>query len=108
MLLQRLAEYGRSRISATPRMYKKTAVPWIIDIDRRGEFLGFVSTFEEGDRWNRGTEYLTPHIGRSSAVRAKLFVDTGEYVLGIPRSTSRPERIAEAHRAFTALVEEAN
>jgi CRISPR-associated protein Csd1 len=40
-------------------------------------------------------------------IKAKLINDTGEYVLGIPREKSKPERIAKCHEAYKALVQEA-
>ena len=45
-------------------------------------------------------------VTRTVGVKAKLLVDTAEYVLGIARETSKPARVAQAHQAFIDLVEE--
>jgi CRISPR-associated protein Csd1 len=47
---------------------------------------------------------VVPHILRSSGIKPKLLADNGEYVLGVARPTSKPERVAEAHRQFTELA----
>jgi len=85
-------------------MYIKTPIRWLIDLDRDGNLLGFVATEGRGGKRDRGKDFLAPHIGRSSGVRAKLLADTGEYVLGIAREKSDPARVQQCHQAFVELV----
>jgi CRISPR-associated protein Csd1 len=79
-----------------PAMYGETKVAWHIILSSEG-------TFEEA---KRGTPMIAPHIGRSSGVKPKLLADTGEYVLGIPKETSKPERVKECHEQFKTLVQQ--
>jgi CRISPR-associated protein Csd1 len=103
MLLEKLSEYAE-RFDLPPTMYQKTPIRWLIDLDRDGNLLGFVAIEGKGGKNDRGKEFLAPHIGRSSGVKAKLLADNGEYVLGIPREKSKPERVEECHRQFVNLV----
>ena len=103
MLLQRLCEYA-DRLDATPVMYLTSPVRWLIDLDSAGHLVGFVKTDGAGKKKDRGKEFCVPHVGRSSGVRAKLLADNGEYVLGVAREKSKPERVAECHEAFVAEV----
>jgi CRISPR-associated protein Csd1 len=103
MLLQKLSEYAE-RLDLPPNMYIKTPIRWLLDLDCEGNLMGFVATEGGGGKRDRGKEFLTPHIGRSSGVRAKLLADTGEYVLGIPRAKSKSVRVEQCHQAFVELV----
>lgn len=103
MLLQRLNEYA-VRLELPPPMYLKTPIKWIIDLNLSGEFQGFVSTIGKGDRNDRGKEFMSPHIGRSSGVKAKLLADSGEYVLGIARDEAKQERVKKCHQAFINIL----
>jgi CRISPR-associated protein Csd1 len=102
VLLQKLSEYAE-RLELPPAMYIKTPIRWLLDLDREGNLMGFVAT-EGGGKRDRGKEFLAPHIGRASGVRAKLLADTGEYALGIPRAKSKPARVEQCHQAFVELV----
>jgi CRISPR-associated protein Csd1 len=86
-------------------MYIKTAIRWLIDLDRSGRLVGFVKTEGTGKKNDRGKEFYAPHIGRSSGVRAKLLADNGEYVVGLAREKSKPERVQQCHEAFVAEVQ---
>lgn len=104
MLLQRLVEYS-GRIPSTPIMYQKTAIKWLVDIDGGGKLLGIVPTADTEKKNDRGREFQAPHIGRAAGIKAKLLADNGEYVFGLPRETSDPERVKECHAAFKELIE---
>jgi len=106
MLLQRLVEYYE-RIPSTPVMYNKLAVKWVIDIDDNGNFLGMPPTSDSGKKNDRGKEFQTPHIGKSSGIKAKLLADNGEYVLGKAREGSDVEKVMKRHNAFIKLIETA-
>jgi len=99
MLLQRLSEYA-GRLDLAPPMYLKTAIRWLIDLDPAGRFLGFVKTEGSGKKNDRGKEFYAPHTARSAGVKPKLLADNGEYVLGVAREKSKPERVEHCHQAF--------
>lgn len=103
MLLQRLCEYSE-RLDLAPPMYLKTPIRWLIDLDIDGNLLGFVVTQGKGGKLDRGKEFLAPHVGRSSGVRAKLLADNAEYVLGLPRPKSKKTRVVACHKAFVETV----
>ena len=106
MLLEKLCEYSE-RLELPPPMYIKTRIRWILDLDRTGSFLGFVSTSSEtAGKKDRGKEFQAPYTLRSSGVAAKLLADNAEYVLGICRAKSKPHRVAECHQGFVNLVKE--
>lgn len=106
MLLQRLLEYS-TRIPSTPTMYVKMAIKWIIDIDMEGKFQGMVSTSDGGKRNDRGKEFFSPFIGRSSGVKAKLLADNGEYVLCKAREDADKNDVLKRNKAFIELVKKA-
>lgn len=107
MLLEKLSEYA-DRLDLPPPMYQKTPIRWLIDLDSKGNLIGFVPTSSEGKKGKseRGKEYEAPHIGRASGVKAKLLADNGEYVLGLARDKSKQTRVNECHQAFIEQIRE--
>ncbi len=103
MLLEKLVEYSQ-RLDLAPTMYQKMRIRWLIDLDSDGRVKGFVSQEGEGRRGRRGIERLAPHAQRTSAIRAKLLADNGEYVLGLPKNDGDAEKVAMRHEAFVAKV----
>lgn len=103
MLLERLCAYSE-RLDLPPTMYLKTPIRWLIDLDGAGNFVSFVETEGGGGKRDRGKEFLAPHIGRSSGIRAKLLADNGEYVLGLARDKKKQDRVNECHQAFVEQV----
>ncbi|HHW44209.1 MAG TPA: type I-C CRISPR-associated protein Cas8c/Csd1 [Desulfotomaculum sp.] len=100
-MLHRLKEYADG-LNLPPAMYKKTAVPWIVDLDGDGRLLGFVPT-SSGKKKDRGKELVVPHPGsRTSGIKANLLADKAEYALGVYKDNKSRER----HQAFVALVNE--
>lgn len=102
MILTKLNEYADNRMSLPPAMYGETKVAWLINLSTEGVFEGWSCLKTREAR--RGKSMIAPHIGRTVAVKPKLLADTGEYVLGIGRANSKPERVAECHKQFKALV----
>jgi len=102
MLLQRLVEYS-GRLDLPPSNYLKRVVHWFIELDAKGNFRGMQATGDFKDRQNLKHLNL-PHVMRSVAVRSKLLSDNGEYVLGIGREGSKPERISKQHESFVGTV----
>lgn len=112
MLLQALREYakrgeGGGSASALPSMYQETPIKWLIDLDKDGNLLepGFITLVgDEGKKGDRGKRFAAPHAMKTVAIRAKLLVDNGEYVLGVAREKSKPARVKDCHEAFVEEI----
>jgi CRISPR-associated protein Csd1 len=105
MILTKLYEYAENRMKLPPAMYGETKVAWHIILSSEGTFEGFVCL--KSKEAKRGTPMIAPHIGRAGkVVRPKLLADTGEYVLGISKETSKPEKAKECHTQFKTLVQQ--
>ena len=99
MLLEKLREYSFRLSELPPPGYDRTPIRWLIQLDRQGNCLGFVTT-TSGRKKDRGKFFLAPAVMKTSGVKASLLVGNGEYVLGKPRAKSDPERVARCHEAF--------
>jgi CRISPR-associated protein Csd1 len=104
MILTKLKEYADNRMQGQlpPPMYGKTSIAWLISLTPEGNYEGLVSLKTKEAK--RGISTVAPHIGRTVGVKPKLLADTGEYVLGIGRAASKPERVAECHEQFKQLI----
>ena len=86
-------------------MYQPTPIKWLIDLDLKGNFRGFVTQVsEEGKKRERGKIMAAPAAMKSVNVRATLLTGNGEYVLGIPREKTKPDRVKKCHDAFVEEV----
>jgi CRISPR-associated protein Csd1 len=105
MILTKLKEYADNRMEGElpPPMYGKTSIAWWISLTPEGSYEGFISLKTKENK--RGEPTIAPHIGRTVGVKPKLLADTGEYVLGIGRATSKPERVVDCHEQFKQLVQ---
>lgn len=105
MILTKLKEYADNRMEGElpPPMYGKTSIAWWISLTPEGNYEGFVSLKTKENK--RGEPTIAPHIGRTVGVKPKLLADTGEYVLGIGRTTSKPDRVTDCHEQFKQLVQ---
>ena len=103
MQLTKLVEYANTQMNLPPEMYLRTKVSWLIALKLDGTLVEFIPL--EADTTLQQGEFVVPHIQRSSSIKPKLLADNGEYVLGIARIGSNPQRVAEAHRQFKALVQ---
>ncbi len=109
MILQRLKEYADRTGIVPPPMYERTPIPWLVNLDEDGRFLGIIRTTGGGKR-DRGTTYVAPAVSRSGKkIAPNLLSDRADYALGY-RGVGDDERsdakTQEAHRRFCALVRE--
>ena len=105
MLLEKLAQYFERLEDQAPAMYVKTRIRSLIELDSEGRFHGLLAT--EGGmkgKKDRGKRFFAPHLGRSSAIQAKLLADNAEYVLGLARDREKQKRVDECHQAFVEEV----
>jgi len=103
MILSKLKDYAEDRMSLPPTMYGETKVAWWISLTEAGCYEGVICLKTKEAK--RGTPTIAPHIGRTVGVKPKLLADTGEYVLGMGRITSKPERVVECHEQFKQLLQ---
>lgn len=108
MLLQKLKEYADTRMSLPPSLYDTKPVRYIVELDGTGKLRSPhpIDTADPASKQTRrGTNLPIPQVGRTSGVKPFLLVDHAEYVLGIPREKSTPEKAAAYYAAYCALVE---
>ncbi len=105
MLLQELVRYSE-RLKLPPKLYSGSPVRYIIDIDREGHYVGLVDTLDRSNQaTRRGVVRPVPFVKGTVNVRPLLLAQNGEYVLGVARPESRPDRVAKCHEAFAELTE---
>jgi len=107
-MLSVLAKFADT-LDLPARMYALTPVSWEIELDSEGELLQVDPVFVTITKKKKGQEVeeevlgekrSAPHISRNAA-RAKLIVDTAEYVLGLGS-----ERAATYFQLYCQLVQE--
>lgn len=102
MFLQRLTEYAE-RLDLPPTLYAEAPVRYIIELDGSGQPLSPEPTDTadpSSPRTRRGQPRRVPRVQRAVKIRPLLLADNAEYTLGLAREGSRPERVAECHRAY--------
>jgi CRISPR-associated protein Csd1 len=105
MILTKLKEYADTQMELPPAMYNKRTVAWVISLTADGEFEDCICWKGSTKDTKNGRAIIAPDIGRTVGVKPKLLTDTGEYVLGIGRPTTKPERLADCHEQFKALTQ---
>jgi CRISPR-associated protein Csd1 len=104
MILTKLKEFAETQMDLPPTMYAEVRVRWLINLNPDGTLRSFIPRGGNNKADKRGELMTVPHISRSSGVKPKLLADTGEYVLGIGRPESKPNRVRDYHQQFKALV----
>ena len=91
--------------------HQNTRFPWLLALDRAGRPLGPLQPLEETQtsktgkaRTVRGVSHFTPSLKRTAGVSPLLPHDGIGYVLGWCDSSSKPDRVAQSHDAWAALV----
>ncbi len=103
-ILTALKNYAEERLELPPSMYGENTIAWIIELDAAGRFQTVTPLKSKTAR--RGQRFVTPHVNRTSGIQPKLLADTAEYVLGIARAASKPERVTEGYGQFVELIKE--
>jgi CRISPR-associated protein Csd1 len=107
MILTQLKEFADTQMTLPPVMYSEQKIRWLIDLDADGQLKGkFVPWGGDTEETKRGKPTIVPHVGRTVGVKPKLLADSAEYVLGVRRADSKPERVADCHQQFKALIAE--
>lgn len=109
MILTQLKEYADTQMSLPPAMYGQSLIRWLIDLDYDGKLVSFIPLGGDSKQTKRGKPMLVPQVPpKGNGIKPRLLADTGEYVLGIGRTErklTKPERVAEYHKQFKALVQ---
>jgi CRISPR-associated protein Csd1 len=117
MILQALYEYY-NRISqedgdVAPEGFEKKEIPFLIILDRKGEFVGIQDTREgEGKKKNARSFIVPRSVKRTVGVAANLLWDTPAYVFGRPKPVKDKdpallvERAKLQQEAFIARIRE--
>ncbi len=108
MILEKLFDFANDseRMKLPPRMYGKQKIRWVINLNLDGTLQGkFVPWGGDTKANKRGNPIEVPFIGRTVGVKPKLLADSVEYVLGVGRLDSKPDRVADCHQQFKALIQ---
>jgi CRISPR-associated protein Csd1 len=106
MILTQLREFAQTQMTLPPVMYSEQKIRWLIDLNLDGTLRGkFVPWGGDTKANKRGESTTVPFIGRTVGVKPKLLADSVEYVLGVGRPDSKPERVADCHQQFKALLQ---
>ena len=105
MILQALAGYYR-RVSGegggelAPEGFEKKGIPFVIVLDRQGNFLGLDDTREgEGKKKVAGVFTVPKGTKKTSGIAANLLWDTPAYVVGRPKPDPKKDAAALLERA---------
>jgi CRISPR-associated protein Csd1 len=107
MILTKLKEFAedKERMTLPPAMYAELKIRYLVDLNIDGTLKGeFIPLGGDTKANKRGNSYTVPFVGRTVGIKPKLLADSAEYVLGIPRPDSKPDRVAECHRQFKELI----
>lgn len=110
MILSALKEYYE-REAADPESdiamegYEWKEIPYLINIDRNGNFVMIESTVEQTDKKKRGKRFLVPQgIKRANGVYPNLLWDTPEYALGVKMAGKKEQKL-NPHEEFKKRIE---
>lgn len=104
MILTKLNDFANEQMTLPPVNYRKINVSWFIDLDVDGSLIGFIPLGGES-KAKKGKEIIAPYIKRAGIKpNPQLLVDNGEYILGIVRAKSSPDRAIKCHESFKSLM----
>lgn len=87
---QRMAREGGSNVA--PEGFEKKEIPFLIEIDRIGNFIDLRDTRDGEGKKKQGRIFTVPKgVKKTSGIAANLLWDTANYVLGIPKIDPKKE-----------------
>ncbi|CAM3599833.1 type I-C CRISPR-associated protein Cas8c/Csd1 [Deinococcus frigens] len=108
MILSQLVAYA-DRLErdgkALPFMYTPQVIPWLIDLDQRGQLRGPPRRTSSGALKGKdpGKTFNAPNVVRGVDIKPKLLADKAEFVFGL--GDGNPERLAKQRQAFLKLTQ---
>lgn len=112
MILQALARYydrqqANPDAGLAPAGMEWKGISFVLVLDDEGNLLRIEDTRERQKNKLRGRQFLVPQaVKRTVDVAANLLWDTAEYALGVCRADGNSDRVAKAHAAFRARVDQ--
>ncbi len=116
MILKALADYyermlGDPQIDVAPPGFEKKAIPFLIVINRQGGFVNILDTRTGVGKNKTAREFLVPQGAKKTVgIKANLFWDNPQYVLGVPKGGSQKardlQRAEDSLSAFIKRIEE--
>ncbi len=115
MILQALTKYYNERMSnAAQEGFQQQEVPFVITLNRQGDFVGLIDTREGDGKKKRARSFLVPKaVKKSVNIAANLLWGTSAYVLGRPKPDKKKdaekllERAKEQQASFLDRIKEA-
>jgi CRISPR-associated protein Csd1 len=105
MILSKLNDYANNRMALPPPRYNTRFAAWLISLTKDGKFENLICLKGNKKEEKKGKSFEAPDRKRAGkTIRPKLLFDTFEYVLGVGRPGVSPEKIADYHTQFKALV----
>lgn len=106
MVLRELVAYDERSPDRLPSGYQSKPVRYEIRLDAEGRRVGPVLDLADGSEkaTKRGQAWVVPHLKRANGIRPILLADNAEYVLGLAREGSKPDRVVKQHDAFVEVV----
>jgi len=113
MILQALEKYYERMPTAATEGFQKQEIPFIIVLNRRGDFAGLMDTREGEGKKKRARPFLVPKaVKKSVNIAANLLWGTPAYVLGRPKPDKKKdaekllERAKEQQLSFLDKIKE--
>jgi len=108
MILKTLSDYYQRLLESPdvdiPKLgFEKKGIPFIIVIDKEGNFVSIRDTRTQGDKSKIPRDYLVPQGEiKTSGTRANLFWDSPQWIFGYPKTSQKKDKLRalEAHREF--------
>jgi CRISPR-associated protein Csd1 len=113
MILQALADYYKRIPTAATEGFQKQEIPFIIVLNRQGDFKAIMDTREDDGKRKRAREFLVPKaVKKSVNIAANLLWGTPAYVVGKPKPDKKKdvekllERAKEQQACFLDKIKE--
>ena len=115
MILQALTKYYNEGMSNDAQEgFQEQEVPFVITLNRQGDFVGLIDTREGDGKKKRARSFLVPKaVKKSVNIAANLLWGTSAYVLGRPKPDKKKdaekllERAKEQQASFLDRIKEA-
>ncbi len=111
MILQALTKYYERIPAAATEGFQKQEIPFIIVLNRQGDFAGLMDTREGEGKKKRARPFLVPKaVKKSVNIAANLLWGTPAYVLGRPKPDKKKDyqklltRAKEQQKSFFASI----
>ncbi|EMM95769.1 CRISPR-associated protein (Cas_Csd1) domain protein [Leptospira interrogans serovar Zanoni str. LT2156] len=92
MILQELVKYYERKLEEREiarEGFETKEIPYLIEIDEEGNFIRFISTWQD-EKKKRASSYTIPKaVIRSRGIEANLLWDNFEYIFGLEKKKTK-------------------